>query len=127
LVAAGNVHVEPWFDQAGVLAHADLVVCHGGSGTALGALAAGLPLVVVPVFADQFENARRIAAAGAGVVVEHARGATIDARAAPRVADAIEAVLADGSYRGRARAIAAEMATAPTPQEVLARLIGELR
>ena len=38
-----HVHVEPWIDQARVLDHADLVVCHGGSGTALGALAAGVP------------------------------------------------------------------------------------
>jgi UDP:flavonoid glycosyltransferase YjiC (YdhE family) len=38
---------------------ADLVVCHGGSGTAFGALAAGVLIVVVPLFADQFENGRR--------------------------------------------------------------------
>ena len=35
-----------------------LVVCHGGSGTVLGALAAGLPLVILPLFADQLVNAR---------------------------------------------------------------------
>ena len=56
-----NVHVEPWVDQARVLDHAELVVCHGGSGTTLAALAAGVPLVMVPLFADQFENARRVA------------------------------------------------------------------
>jgi UDP:flavonoid glycosyltransferase YjiC (YdhE family) len=127
-----HVHVEAWIDQAAVLEDADLVVCHGGSGTTLGALAAGVPLVVLPVFADQFENARRIAATGAGVVVEHATGATLDARRsidthiAPRVASAIEAVLADGSYQRRARSIAAEMASAPTTEEILARLISEL-
>ena len=31
-----NVRVEAWFDQANVLDQADLVVCHGGSGTAFG-------------------------------------------------------------------------------------------
>lgn len=124
-----NVHVEAWVDQVEVLGHADAVVCHGGSGTALGALAAGVPLVVVPVFADQFENARRIAATGAGLVVENAtqsaRGSRrpIDARAAPRVADSIEAVLGDASYRRRARAIAAEMTASPNTDEVLARLL----
>ena len=124
-----HVHVEAWIDQIQVLAHADLVVCHGGSGTALGALAAGVPLVVVPFFADQFENARRIAASGAGLVVEQATESTggsrrpIDARAAPHVADAIEAVLGDASYRRRARSIAAEMATSPDADEVLARLL----
>lgn len=46
-----HVHVEPWVDQDRVFPEADLVVCHGGSGTAFGALAAGVPLVTVPVFA----------------------------------------------------------------------------
>ena len=65
-----NVHVEPWIDQDRVLAGAELVVCHGGSGTVFGAVAAGVPLVVVPVFADQFENGRRVARSGAGMTVE---------------------------------------------------------
>jgi hypothetical protein len=120
-----HVHVEAWLDQVRVLEHADVVVCHGGSGTAFGSLAAGVPLVVVPMFADQFENARRIAAAGAGVVVEDA---TDDGRrpiggwAAPRVARAIDAVLEDPSYGRRARSIAAEMAAAPTAEDVLGLL-----
>jgi hypothetical protein len=53
-----NVRVESWAPQADALAVATAVVCHGGSGSTLGALAAGLPLVVVPRFADQPDNAR---------------------------------------------------------------------
>ena len=60
-----NVHIEAWIDQADILDQVDLVVCHGGSGTVLGALAASVPLVIVPVFADQFANAQRIVACGA--------------------------------------------------------------
>jgi UDP:flavonoid glycosyltransferase YjiC (YdhE family) len=108
-----NVHVEPWIDQARVLEHADLVVCHGGSGTALAALAAGVPLVMVPLFADQFENARRIAATRAGQV---------HAAAAPDITRGIEEVLGDATYRDRARAIAAEMAATATVEQVLACL-----
>jgi UDP:flavonoid glycosyltransferase YjiC (YdhE family) len=67
-----NVHVERWVEQADALAEASVVVCHGGSGTAFGALAAGVPLVMVPSFADQFKNARRITETGAGRVVEAA-------------------------------------------------------
>jgi UDP:flavonoid glycosyltransferase YjiC (YdhE family) len=44
-----HVHVARWVAQADVLAHARVVVCHGGSGTMLGALAAGVPLVVTPL------------------------------------------------------------------------------
>ena len=121
-----NVRVEPWIDQARVLDHADLVVCHGGSGTTLAALAAGVPLVIVPLFADQFENARRIAAARAGRVVESQirTGGTrsINAAAAPEITRSIEDVLGDVTYRDRTRAIAAEMTATPTVEEVLTRL-----
>ena len=89
-------------EQADVFAQADLVVCHGGSGTAFGALAAGVPVVVVPVFADQFENGRRIAEVGAGLVVPHDD--------ASRIAQAIETMLVGASYRAQARRIAAEIA-----------------
>ncbi len=65
-----NTHVEAWVDQHEVFASADLVVCHGGSGTALGALQAGLPMVIHPMFADQHLNATKIEAAGACEVVK---------------------------------------------------------
>jgi hypothetical protein len=121
-----NVHVEPWIDQARVLQRADVVVCHGGSGTTLAALAAGVPLVIVPLFADQFENGRRIAAIRAGLVAEtqiSAGGArSTNVEAAPRITSSIEDVLGDVTYRDRARSIAAEMAATPTAEEILTRL-----
>jgi UDP:flavonoid glycosyltransferase YjiC (YdhE family) len=121
-----NVHVEPWIDQARVLDHAELVVCHGGSGTTLAALSAGVPLVMVPLFADQFENAGRIAATRAGRVVETqirtAGARSISSATPPEITKSIEGVLGDVTYRDRARAIAAEMAATPTVEEVLARL-----
>jgi MGT family glycosyltransferase len=124
-----NVHVEPWVEQADVLAEADLVVCHGGSGTVFGALAAGVPLVVTPLFADQFLNGRRVADCGAGLVVEPEGGdddgtrRVLADRDAPRIADAIDAVLETASYRRNARRIAREMATAPSVDEVLDALL----
>jgi UDP:flavonoid glycosyltransferase YjiC (YdhE family) len=124
-----NVHVEAWVDEADVLAAADLVVCHGGSGTTFGALAAGVPVVVVPLFADQFENGRRVADGGAGLVVEATRTTDAPVRRligeedAPRVAAGIMSALATPSYRRSARRIAAEMASARTVDEVLADLL----
>lgn len=124
-----NVHVEAWVEQRDVLAEADLVVCHGGSGTAFGALAAGLPVVLVPLFADQFENARRITDAGAGLTVEAEQGATSNRRRVvgeedgPRIAEAIRTVLAAVSFRDDARRIAAEMAATPTVDDVLDTLL----
>ena len=61
-----NVHVEPWVPQQDVLAHASAAVVHGGSGSTLGALAFGVPLVVIPLFADQPYNARRVHGGGRG-------------------------------------------------------------
>jgi UDP:flavonoid glycosyltransferase YjiC (YdhE family) len=118
-----HVHVEAWADQAQVLSHADLVVCHGGSGTAFGALGAALPLVMVPVFADQFENSRRIAAAGAGLIVRGDGVVGLDD--APRIAEAILAVLGDTSFRRIAEGLSAEMATSGTADQVLDALLDE--
>ena len=50
-----------------MLAAASAAVGHGGTGTTLSALAAGCPLVVVPLFGDQPSNAVRVAVSGAGV------------------------------------------------------------
>jgi UDP:flavonoid glycosyltransferase YjiC (YdhE family) len=106
-----------------------VVLCHGGSGTAFGAMAAGVPVVAVPLFADQFDNGRRIADAGAGVVVEARPGPAggertpITALDAPRIARGIETVLGRASYRSRARRVAAEIVAAPTVDEVLDTLL----
>jgi hypothetical protein len=123
-----NVRVESWIDQAEVLDMADVVVCHGGSGTVFGALAAGVPLVVVPVFADQSDNGRRVAEHGAGLVVERVQEPggserqVIAAGDAPRIETAVAEVLAGDHFRRRAGRIAAEMRATPTADEVLETL-----
>jgi UDP:flavonoid glycosyltransferase YjiC (YdhE family) len=94
-----------------------------------GALAAGVPVVVVPISADQFENGRRVADSGAGLVIEPPRGhgdgrrCVLDEEDAPRIAHAIEAVLGAPSYRRNARRIAIEMGAAPTVDDVLEALL----
>jgi UDP:flavonoid glycosyltransferase YjiC (YdhE family) len=122
-----NVHVEPWVDQSDVLAEADVVVCHGGSGTTFGALAAGVPLVIVPLFADQFANGPRVAEAEAGVVLDSGRDASggrrpLSPARAVGIAAAIETVRGHPSFRQRAQRIAGEMAQAPTVDDVLDEL-----
>jgi UDP:flavonoid glycosyltransferase YjiC (YdhE family) len=97
-----NVHVERWVHEPDVRAHASAIVGHGGSGTTLGAMAAGCPLVVVPLFGDQPQNAVRVAVAGAGVVA-----------ALAGIRAAVARVLEDDSYRAAAGRIAAEMRELP--------------
>lgn len=112
-----NVHVERWVPQQDVLAHSAAAVVHGGSGSTLGAIAAGVPLVVVPLFADQPMNARRIAEVGAGLAVEPDR-ANVQATLEP-LRSAIETVLEDPAYGERARAIADEVRAEPPVDEAV--------
>ena len=65
----GDIRVDAWVDQAEVLGTARVVVCHAGSGTVLGALAAQVPIVAVPLFADQPDNAGRLVATRCGLQV----------------------------------------------------------
>lgn len=109
-----SVTVLPWVPQADLLPHADLVVHHGGSGTTLGALGAGLPQVLLPQGADQFINAEALTSAGIGRTL---RGA--DAAA---VTEAAGALLADDHARAAAREVAAEIAAMPAPEAVAAEL-----
>ena len=106
-----NVHVESFVDQSTVLDHADLVVHHGGSGTILGALAAGTPQLLLPKGADQFFNADAMAIAGLAAVLEP-RDATADA-----VATLAKVVLADDHQA--VEATRAEIASLPHPADVL--------
>src|SRR5205823_1587449 len=65
----GNVHIERFIPQNSLLAHCDLLINHGGFHTVAGALAEGLPQVLIPVETDQPLNAAYCAALGAGRVV----------------------------------------------------------
>jgi MGT family glycosyltransferase len=61
-----GARVERFLPHAPVLARAACVVCHGGMGITQKALAAGVPVCVVPFGRDQLEVARRVEVAGAG-------------------------------------------------------------
>jgi UDP:flavonoid glycosyltransferase YjiC (YdhE family) len=115
--APDNVRVERWVPQQDVLGHASAAVVHGGSGSTLGAIAAGVPLVVVPLFADQPQNAARVAEVGAGVAVVPDREAP-EAALSP-LREAIVELLRDESYRERAAALAAESRAQPVVDEVV--------
>lgn len=114
-----NVRVETFVPQAKVFSRADAIVHHGGSGTFIGALAAGLPQVVVPLFADQPYNARDVSAAGAGIAVEDTDPETLRA-AILRALDAPE-------IRARAGDIAREMAAMPGVPHAVAALEAHAR
>jgi UDP:flavonoid glycosyltransferase YjiC (YdhE family) len=65
----GNATLVDWVLYSQVMPAADVVICHGGHGTAARALAAGTPLLVCPSVGDMGENAARVAWSGAGLSV----------------------------------------------------------
>jgi MGT family glycosyltransferase len=103
----GNVRAERWVPQRRVMPHAAAMVCHGGFGTVRMALASGVPMVVLPLFADQPHNARRIAELGAGIALERGQAGIAE------LAGAVEVVLDDLFYRAAAARVAAEVRTLP--------------
>lgn len=64
-----NASVVRWFPHGPLLERAACVVCHGGMGVTQKALAAGVPVCVVPFGRDQFDVAQRVIETGAGTVV----------------------------------------------------------
>ena len=110
-----HVHAERWVAQADVMPHAAVMACHGGFGTVRAGLAAGVPLAVLPLFADQPQNAARVKAIGAGLTVRDPRA----------LGEAVRALLDEPAYAARAAEVAAEARALP-PVEEAARLLREL-
>jgi UDP:flavonoid glycosyltransferase YjiC (YdhE family) len=116
----GNVVVERWVPQAEVVSHAAAMVCHGGYGTTVGALAAGVTVVLAPLFADQGRNAGRVAAVGAGLALPMAD--SIAAADVSGVGELVSRVLADRSFREAAGRVAASARALPSVDEAPAML-----
>ena len=64
------MHVRRFIPQSLLLPHCDLVVSHAGSGSVIGALTHGLPMVLLPMGADQPLNAARAEALGVAQVLD---------------------------------------------------------
>jgi UDP:flavonoid glycosyltransferase YjiC (YdhE family) len=67
IAAPGNAVLVPWLSYSQTMPACDVVVCHGGHGTLVRALANGCPVVVCPAAGDMAENASRVDWAGLGV------------------------------------------------------------
>lgn len=64
-----NAELVDWVLYSQAMAAADVVICHGGHGTVVRALAAGKPLLVCPSVGDMGENAARVAWSGTGLSI----------------------------------------------------------
>jgi hypothetical protein len=123
-----NVHVEPWVAQDAVARQAAAIVCHGGYGSTIGALARGVPLVVLPMFSiDQWANAGAVERCGAGValVAERDTRRALGLPSAETIAalpHAVERVLVQREHRYRAMDVAEAIAELPPIEDAVGTL-----
>lgn len=94
--------VLPWVDQEEILPQADAVITHGGLNTVLDALAAGLPILCLPIAFEQPGIGARLDRSGAGRVVSSKAGAG-------RIAQALHDLITQPRYRARAEELAVEI------------------
>ncbi|MBO4207343.1 glycosyltransferase [Micromonospora echinofusca] len=113
-----NVHVVPFAPQRALLPGCELFLTHAGFSSTREAIAAGVPMVALPVVADQPPNADRIAELGLGVRL------SIEGLTVASVVDACTAVLADPGYRWRVRAMQRRLLAAPGIDQLLTDLAG---
>ena len=108
-----NIRLEPYVPQPLLLARCDAFVTHAGFNSVKESLAAGVPMVALPITADQPYSAQRCAALGVAKVLGPSE------RSAASIREAIRDVLDDGRYREQARRFQAEMAALPGPDRVV--------
>jgi UDP:flavonoid glycosyltransferase YjiC (YdhE family) len=107
-----HVHAVAWLDLGAEWARCRVGACHGGAGTMLGALAQGVPLLLLPVAADQFRNAQALRAVGAGLVLEG------EGQTAVRMRLALQHLFEDQAFTSAAGRVAEEIADMPQAEAV---------
>jgi UDP-glucoronosyl and UDP-glucosyl transferase len=111
-----NARVEQFIPQAEILPSCSAVVHHGGAGTTFGALAHGVPQVILPQGADNYEHAAMCESAGTAITLRP------EVLAAANLAAAVRRILDDGSYTKSSRTCAEEIAAMPDADSVAAAL-----
>ncbi|MER6670092.1 glycosyltransferase [Amycolatopsis japonica] len=108
-----RVHAVGFAPLPELLAGVDVVIGSASVGTLLATLAAGVPSVLLPVFADQPTNAERAAHRGVARMIDDPNEVGLAARE----------VLDDPSYRQAALEVAKETAAMNSPRQALTELL----
>jgi UDP:flavonoid glycosyltransferase YjiC (YdhE family) len=95
---ADNMWGDARLPQTSIIPLTDLVITHGGNNTTTEGLHFGRPMIVLPLFWDQYDNAQRVQEIGCGVRLDTYRFEE------EVLKDAIEALLGDAELRARMEA-----------------------
>jgi UDP:flavonoid glycosyltransferase YjiC (YdhE family) len=124
-----NARLERYVRQSHVLPRCSAVVCHAGFNTLIAAFSHGLPVVCLPLGADQPVNARCVEAAYAGISLANApardaRGPMVDPNTLDptELARAVTRVLDEPGFSRAAQRLASEIEMMPGPEETAAAL-----
>jgi MGT family glycosyltransferase len=104
---AGNMWGAELVPQPAILPHVDLVITHAGNNTTTEALHHGKPMIALPLFWDQYDNAQRIAETGVGARLDTYAFTERELHAT------IGRLLADATVRERSQAIARRLQADP--------------
>jgi MGT family glycosyltransferase len=102
-----NMAGAEFLPQTSVLPHVDLVITHGGNNTVTESLYFGKPMVLLPLFWDQYDNAQRIHETGLGIRLDTYGHAPEELRGA------VDRLLADDAVAARLATIARDLQAAP--------------
>jgi len=111
-----KARVERFVPQAELLPSCSAAVHRGGAGTTFGALAHGVPQVILPQGADNYEHAAMCESAGTAITPRP------EALTAASLAAAVRRVVDDGAYARSSRTCAEEIAAMPDADPVAAAL-----
>jgi MGT family glycosyltransferase len=104
---AENMIGEEFLPQTSVLPHVDAVITHGGNNTVTECMWFGKPMLVLPIFWDQHDNAQRVHETGYGLRLP------TYALSRDELAGAVDRLLTDGELRGRVRAAGERLRQTP--------------
>jgi MGT family glycosyltransferase len=103
---ADNMVGAEFLPQTSILPQVDLVITHGGNNTVTESLYFGKPMVALPLFWDQYDNAQRLDETGLGIRLD-TYGHT-----PAELTGAIDRLLADRDLAGRLRRISESLRAA---------------
>jgi MGT family glycosyltransferase len=102
-----NMTGEEFLPQTSILPQVDVVITHGGNNTVTEALYFGKPMVLLPVFWDQYDNAQRMHETGFGIRLDTYGHEPAELPAA------VDRLLGDEPLRQRLAAMSSRLQAAP--------------